>query len=116
MAPPPGFPPEFRPAPRSGWAASRGWEIEGNPEWAELIPHDARSAAPGTRVLAFELVIPQGDQPHMSKMIDLTMLGMLNGRERTEAEMRSLFEGAGLIYDGPIPTPTPISIIEARVP
>ena len=33
-----------------GWAASRGWEIEGNPEWAELIPHDARSAAPGTRV------------------------------------------------------------------
>ncbi len=52
----------------------------------------------------------------MSKMIDLTMLGMLNGRERTETEMRSLFEGAGLIYDGPVPTPTPISIVEARVP
>ena len=74
------------------------------------------AAAPGARVLAFELVMPPGDQPHMSKMIDLTMLGMLNGRERTEAEMRSLFEDAGLIYDGTVPTPTPISIIEARVP
>jgi poly-gamma-glutamate capsule biosynthesis protein CapA/YwtB (metallophosphatase superfamily) len=30
--------------------------------------------------------------------------------------MRALFEGAGLIYGGHIPTPTPISIIEARVP
>ncbi len=81
-----------------------------------LLSNIRDAAAPGTRVLAFELVMPQGDQPHMSKMIDLTMLGMLNGRERTEAEMRSLFEGAGLIYDGTVPTPTPVSIIEARVP
>lgn len=73
------------------------------------------AAAPGSRVLAFELVMPTGDQPHMSKMIDLTMLGMLDGRERTDSEMRTLFEGAGLIYDGAVPTPTPISIIEARV-
>lgn len=33
-----------------GWAASRGWEIAGNPDWARLIPEDARSAEPGTRV------------------------------------------------------------------
>jgi hypothetical protein len=81
-----------------------------------LLSNIRDAAAPGARVLAFELVMPPGDQPHMSKMIDLTMLGMLNGRERTETEMRSLFEGAGLIYDGTVPTPTPISIIEARVP
>ena len=81
-----------------------------------LLSNIRDAAAPGARVLALELVMPPGDQPHMSKMIDLTMLGMLNGRERTETEMRSLFEGAGLIYDGSIPTPTPISIVEARVP
>jgi hypothetical protein len=81
-----------------------------------LLSNIRDAAAPGARVIALELVMPPGDQPHMSKMIDLTMLGMLNGRERTETEMRSLFEGAGLIYDGPIPTPTPISIVEARVP
>jgi hypothetical protein len=81
-----------------------------------LLSNIRDAAPPGARVLAFELVMPPGDQPHMSKMIDLTMLGMLNGRERTETEMRSLFEGAGLTYDGTTPTPTPISIIEARVP
>ncbi|WP_028131070.1 DNA-directed RNA polymerase subunit beta [Serinicoccus marinus] len=33
-----------------GWAAAQGWSIEGQPEWAELIPDDARSAEPRTRV------------------------------------------------------------------
>ncbi len=83
---------------------------------SRLLATIRAAAAPGARVLAFELVMPTGDQPHMSKMIDLTMLGMLDGRERTDSEMRTLFEGAGLIYDGVVATPTPVSIIEARVP
>jgi hypothetical protein len=81
-----------------------------------LLANIRDNAAPGAEVLAFELVMPAGDQPHMSKMIDLTMLGMLNGRERTNSEMKALFEGAGLLYDSVVPTPTPISIVKARVP
>ena len=81
-----------------------------------LLRNIRAAATPGARVLAFELVMPTDSEPHMSKMIDLTMLGMLNGRERTDLEMRELFEGAGFVYDGRVPTPTPISIIEARVP
>lgn len=81
-----------------------------------LLANIRDNAASGAQVLAFELVMPADDQPHMSKMIDLTMLGMLNGRERTDAEMKALFERAGLTYDRVVPTPTPISIIEARVP
>jgi hypothetical protein len=81
-----------------------------------LLRNIRHAAVSGSRVLAFELVMPADDQPHMSKMIDLTMLGMLNGRERTDAEMRDLFEGAGFTYEGVVPTPTPISIVEARVP
>ena len=80
-----------------------------------LLTNIRNAAAPGARVLAFELVMPTGDQPHMSKMIDLTMLGMLNGRERTDSEMKTLFEAAGLLYDGVVPSPTPVSIVEARV-
>ena len=30
-----------------GWAASRGWKIEGKPEWADQIPLDAHEAASG---------------------------------------------------------------------
>lgn len=81
-----------------------------------LLANIGDKAASGAQVLAFELVMPAGDQPHMSKMIDLTMLGMLNGRERTDSEMKALFEGAGLTYDSVVPTPTPISIVKARVP
>ena len=81
-----------------------------------LLANIRAAADPGARVLAFELVMPTTDEPHMSKMIDLTMLGMLDGRERTDAEMRALFEGAGLTYERALATPTPISIIEARVP
>jgi hypothetical protein len=81
-----------------------------------ILTNIGKAAPAGSRILAFELVMPMDDQPHMSKMIDLTMLGMLNGRERTDSEMKALFEGAGLVYDGFVPTPTPISVIEARVP
>ena len=80
-----------------------------------LLTNIRNAAAPGSRILALELIMPMGDQPHLSKMIDLTMLGMLNGRERTESEMKALFECAGLVYDGVVATPTPISIIESRV-
>jgi hypothetical protein len=73
-----------------------------------------RAAAPaGAQLLAFELVVPEGGEPHMGKMIDLTMLGMLTGRERTEAEYRRLLEEAGFKFEGVTPSPTPISIIRA---
>jgi DNA-directed RNA polymerase subunit beta len=33
-----------------GWAASRGWKIEGSPAWAGQLPSDAHEAPAGTRV------------------------------------------------------------------
>jgi DNA-directed RNA polymerase subunit beta len=33
-----------------GWIASRGWEIEGDPEWAKHLVKEARSVAPGTKL------------------------------------------------------------------
>ncbi len=33
-----------------GWAASRGWKIEGGPEWAEGIAQEVREVGPNTRV------------------------------------------------------------------
>ena len=81
-----------------------------------LLANVVAAAPSGARVLAFELVTPPGDEPHMAKMIDLTMLAMLDGRERSAEEMRELFEGAGLVFEGVVSSPTPISIVEARVP
>ena len=49
----------------------------------------------------------------MAKMIDLTMLGMLTGKERTQAGFRLLLEDAGFKFEGVSATPTPVSVITA---
>ena len=33
-----------------GWVASRGWNVEGDPEWARNLPAEVLSAPPGTNV------------------------------------------------------------------
>ena len=71
--------------------------------------------ADGARLVAFELVVPPGAAPHMSKMIDLTMLGMLTGRERTREELDELLGAAGFTVDRLIETATPMSILEATL-
>jgi hypothetical protein len=81
-----------------------------------ILANIARAGASGARVCALELIVPPGDAPHMAKMIDLTMLGMLSGRERSETELRALFERAGLRYERSVSTPTPLSFLEAVVP
>jgi hypothetical protein len=84
-----------------------------DPEALRLLASIKAAAPPGAQLLAFELVIPDGAGPHMAKMIDLTMLGMLTGRERTRAEYQHLLEQAGFTFQGVTATPTPISVIKA---
>jgi len=85
-------------------------------ERAGRILENVRTAAkPGATVIALEPVMPTGDEPHMSKMLDLTMLAMTGGLERTEDEHRQLFEGAGLTFHRVVPTPTPVSFVVATV-
>ena len=82
-------------------------------EASRLLASIKAAAPAGARLMAFELVVPDGAEPHMAKMIDLTMLGMLDGRERTAAEYRGLLEEAGFKVEAVTPTPTPISVISA---
>jgi 2-polyprenyl-3-methyl-5-hydroxy-6-metoxy-1,4-benzoquinol methylase len=46
-------------------------------------------------VLISELMIPPGNAPFFGKLLDLDMLVCFGGRERTEAEYRTLLERAG---------------------
>ena len=50
---------------------------------------------PGGVLLISELMIPPGNAPFFGKLLDLDMLVCFGGRERTEAEYRSLVERAG---------------------
>lgn len=71
--------------------------------------------APGGRVVVAELPLPEeGNAEPVGVMLDLNMLLMLGGRERTPTEYRALFERAGLRLERVVPTAGPIAVIEAR--
>jgi O-methyltransferase domain len=60
-----------------------------------------------------EAVIQPGAATSFSKYMDMNMLVMTGGRERTEAEYRTLLDSAGLRLTRIIPTRTEMSVIEA---
>ena len=65
------------------------------------------------KVLIIETVVPAGNEPHYSKVLDLEMLVSPGGLERTAEEYRELLAAAGLRLTRIIPTPSPYSIVEA---
>ena len=64
------------------------------------------------RLLVVESVIPPGNDPFGGKFLDLVMLLIPGGKERTEEEYRTLFQSAGFELSRIVPTDSEISIIE----
>jgi O-methyltransferase domain/Dimerisation domain len=65
------------------------------------------------RLLIVDAVIPAGDDPHPAKIVDMVMMGVLTGRERTEDEFSQLLIAAGFTLDRVIPTHSMLAIVEA---
>jgi SAM-dependent methyltransferase len=61
---------------------------------AAILRTIARYAPPDARVLIVDAVIPPGNEPHGAKWLDLLMLTLFAGRERDEAQWRSLLADA----------------------
>ena len=80
----------------------------------EILNNIRRAMNPGGRVILLESVLLPANQPDLGKVIDIEMLLMPGGRERTEDEFRSLFERAGFRLTRIIPTKSPLSIVEAK--
>ena len=84
-------------------------------ERAITILRNIRNAMkPGGRVILLDSVLAPGNGPDFGKLIDIEMMLLPGGRERTEAEFRSLFERAGFTLTRIVPTQSPLSVIEAR--
>ena len=58
------------------------------------------------------MVVPDGNDPSMSKLLDLQMLAILPGQERTVGEYQTLFQQAGFKLTQIMPTMSPYSVIE----
>jgi len=71
----------------------------------------------GGRLVVMERVIPERLEPtfvdQRGTLMDLNMLVLSGGRERTEAEFRDLFESAGFNLRRLFPTPSGLNVIEA---
>ena len=79
-----------------------------------LILKAIRDAAPaGAKLLLIETIVPDGPEPDWSKMLDIHMLTLLGGRQRTEHEYEALLAGAGFVLEREIDTRAGISILEA---
>jgi hypothetical protein len=72
-----------------------------------------RSMPDDGRVLIVDSVIPLGNDPHPGKWLDLEMLVSPGGVERTAAEFETLLTNSGFKLTRIIPTPSPVSIVEA---
>jgi hypothetical protein len=66
------------------------------------------------KLLIVELVIPPGNEPHPSKMLDMEMLAIAGGQERSEQEYSQLLANAGFVLTRVVPTSAVQSIVEAR--
>jgi hypothetical protein len=81
-----------------------------------ILENLARSMGGRTgNLLLMEAVIPAGPGPDFGKFIDIEMLAMAGGRERSEEEFRSLLKRSGFELLRVVPTQTPLSILEAKL-
>ncbi len=85
------------------------WEQE---KAIRILVNVRRAIAEKGRVLVVESVIPPGNEPFFGKLLDLTMLVIPGGQERTAEEYRDLFGKAGLRLVRIVPTSTEVSLIE----
>ena len=80
----------------------------------EVILRNIReNMAEDSKVLIIETVVPEGNDPHFSKIIDLEMLAAPGGMERTAKEFETLLDKSGFELTRIIPTKGLMSIIEA---
>jgi hypothetical protein len=65
------------------------------------------------RLIVVEIVLPPMNEPHIGPLIDLNMMVMTGGAERTEAEYRDLLAKSGFRMGRVLATHSPFSVIEA---
>jgi hypothetical protein len=81
---------------------------------ATILKNSHRAMKEGGKLILVEAVVPLGSEPHFSKFMDLNMLVMTGGRERTESEFRRLYEASGFRLTRIVPTESPFSVIEGK--
>jgi O-methyltransferase domain/Dimerisation domain len=77
-----------------------------------ILRNCAQTMTPGGRMAIVEMVIPDDQSPTLAPLMDVNMLAILPGRERTQAEYATLLGAAGLRVERLIRTHSPFQILK----
>jgi hypothetical protein len=80
---------------------------------AQILSAVRRAAPAHARLLIIETLVPEAPGPHFGKTLDLIMLAVTGGRERTRTQYAALLERAGFRLERVLPTRSEYSIVEA---
>ena len=80
-----------------------------------ILGNIRRAMKPDGKLLIVEFVLPEGDTPHLGKIVDIIMLVVPGGQERTPVEYDELLSKAGFKMTRVVPTESPVSIVEAVI-
>jgi hypothetical protein len=81
-------------------------------EEAAAIVRAVRTAArKGSHLLVLEVVLSEEPGPHASKMLDVIMLALTGGRERTRSEHETLMRAGGFRLERVVSTGDPVSVL-----
>jgi hypothetical protein len=72
-----------------------------------------QAAAPKARLLVIEQMIPEDPGPHWAKTLDIHMLALLGGRQRSRQEYAALMDRAGFEFRRQIDTRAGVAILES---
>lgn len=85
-------------------------------DWADddaaaILRAVRKAARPESHLLVIEQILPDTPGPHVAKVLDVVMLTLTGGRERTRSAFESLFTAGGFRLERVVPTTGPISVL-----
>jgi hypothetical protein len=86
----------------------------GDAEAAAILRAVRAAAPPHAVLLLVEDIVPDGPGPSWARTLDVVMLAVTGGLQRTAREYDALLAGCGFRMERVLDTPTGISIVEAR--
>lgn len=106
----------FKSVPEGGDLYLTKWILhDWNDEQCETILRNIHTAmVPGGTFLSIDSVVPDSDENSPAKFMDLNMMVMVGGRERTASEFKALFERSGFELTRILPTRSGMSVIEGK--
>jgi hypothetical protein len=81
-------------------------------ECVKILSTIRRDMPPHARILIIETIVPPTPGPHLAKELDIAMLVLPGGKERTQEEYAHLVEKASLRLQKVVSTMSPYSILE----